>query len=62
MYLPLLIVITISMVKDFIEDLKRHRSDREENNRQVEVLGQAGFVIKRAKDILVGDIIKIHKN
>lgn len=28
MYLPLLIVIAISMVKDFIEDLKRHKSDR----------------------------------
>jgi hypothetical protein len=33
MYIPLLIVMTISMVKDFIEDLKRHKSDREENNR-----------------------------
>jgi phospholipid-transporting ATPase len=62
MYLPLVIVITISMVKDFIEDLKRHKSDRDENNRHIEVLSQAGFVKRRAKDILVGDIIKIKKN
>lgn len=62
MYLPLLIVILISMVKDFVEDLKGHRSDREENNRVIEVLGQAGFVKKRAKDLLVGEIVRVKKN
>lgn len=62
MYVPLLIVITISMIKDFVEDLKRHKSDREENNRYVEVLSQAGFVRRRAKDIRVGDIVKVKKN
>jgi len=28
---PLAIVVSISMVKDFFEDYKRHRSDKEEN-------------------------------
>jgi phospholipid-transporting ATPase len=62
MYLPLIIVILISMTKDFVEDLKRHRSDSKENNRMVEVLGQAGFVLKRAKDILVGELVRVKKN
>ena len=30
-YLPLFVIVAISMVKDLFEDMKRHRSDREEN-------------------------------
>lgn len=35
-YLPLACVLLISALKDIFEDLKRHRSDSEENNRKVE--------------------------
>jgi phospholipid-transporting ATPase len=35
MFLPLTIVVAVSMVKDFIEDWRRHKSDRKENNSQV---------------------------
>lgn len=31
---PLAIVVSISMLKDFAEDYKRHKSDNEENNRK----------------------------
>ena len=31
MLAPLLVVITLTMIKDIYEDLKRHRSDRHEN-------------------------------
>lgn len=43
MALPLSIVVAISMLKDFIEDLKRHKSDKQENNRMVNVLGALSF-------------------
>jgi phospholipid-transporting ATPase len=35
MFLPLTIVVAVSMIKDFIEDLKRHKSDKVENQSQV---------------------------
>jgi phospholipid-transporting ATPase len=35
MFLPLTIVVAVSMVKDFIEDWRRHKSDTKENNSQV---------------------------
>lgn len=34
-YVPLVVVITISALKDLFEDLKRHKSDKEENTRKV---------------------------
>lgn len=35
---PLITVISINGIKNFVEDLKRKRSDQEENNREVEIL------------------------
>lgn len=32
------------MIKDLFEDLKRHKSDSEENNRKVQVLVNGEFV------------------
>ena len=40
---PLAIVISISMLKDFVEDFKRHRSDNEENHRKAERLTVNGW-------------------
>jgi hypothetical protein len=38
MFLPLAFVISVSAIKDFIEDLKRKKTDREENTSNVEIL------------------------
>jgi len=35
MLLPLSFVVLVSMIKDIFEDLKRHQSDKLENNRKV---------------------------
>lgn len=59
MAFPLLIVISISMIKDFVEDLKRHKSDKQENNRMVNVLGGLSFAEKKSKHIRIGDIVRI---
>jgi phospholipid-transporting ATPase len=32
-WLPLMVVVSMSAIKDLIEDRKRHRADAEENNR-----------------------------
>ena len=38
MFFPLVIVVLVSMVKDFFEDWKRRASDKKENHSQIEVL------------------------
>jgi len=62
--MPLSVVILVNSIKDFYEDWKRKKSDDEENNRKVEVydLDKKEFVIKKWKDIFVGNIVKIKKN
>lgn len=61
--MPLSIVILVSMVKDFIEDRKRQKSDDQENNSKVLILQQSGqFEVKRWRDLKVGDIVKVNRN
>jgi len=50
-YIPLIFVVGISMIKDLLEDLKRHASDKEENNKPVFIFQNGDFVLKRWKDI-----------
>ena len=59
-YLPLGVIIMISMIKDFLEDHKRWKSDREENNKNVEVLNDLNnFEIIRWRDLHIGNIVKV---
>ncbi|CAD5164992.1 unnamed protein product [Musa acuminata subsp. malaccensis] len=58
--LPLAFVLGVTAVKDGYEDWRRHRSDRDENNRTAQVLAPGGeFRPKRWKDILVGEVVKV---
>ena len=61
--MPLCVVVVINSIKDFYEDWKRKKSDDEENNRKVEVydLDMEKFVIKKWKDVFVGNIIKVKR-
>ncbi|KAF8724238.1 hypothetical protein HU200_021261 [Digitaria exilis] len=63
--LPLAFVLFVTAVKDAYEDFRRHRSDRQENNRLASVLapGTAGdFQPKRWKHIRVGDVVRVASN
>ena len=62
MAIPLVFVISVSMVKDAFEDYKRHRSDATENEREVKALNRASGVFERRqwKNIIVGDILKVY--
>jgi phospholipid-transporting ATPase len=61
-FIPLTCIICVSALKDLLEDLKRHRSDNEENNKKVKVFFNGQFVDRRWRDIRVGNIVKIHEN
>ena len=57
-------VITVSAVKDIFEDMKRHKADNVENQRQVLRLGkkQESFVLDSWRNLRVGQIVKINQD
>ena len=61
MLMPLGFVVFVSMIKDIIEDIKRHMSDNIENNRKVTVLNPdtGVFEVRFWRDIHVGQIVRI---
>lgn len=56
---PLLFVLCVTAIKDGYEDWRRHRSDRNENNRESLVLQSGDFRPKKWKNIEVGEVVKI---
>lgn len=50
------------MLKDFFEDLSRHRADKEENNRKTQVFENGSFVTKTWQELHIGDIIKVKQD
>ncbi|XP_020687067.1 phospholipid-transporting ATPase 1 [Dendrobium catenatum] len=56
---PLLFVLSVTAIKDGYEDWRRHRSDRNENNREAEVYQFGQFRIKKWKNIHAGEVVKI---
>ncbi|XP_071910255.1 phospholipid-transporting ATPase 1-like isoform X1 [Coffea arabica] len=56
---PLLFVLSVTAIKDGYEDWRRHRSDRNENNREALVLQASEFQHKRWKKMQAGEVVKI---
>ncbi|XVF29726.1 hypothetical protein REPUB_Repub15cG0147100 [Reevesia pubescens] len=56
---PLLLVLCVTAIKDGYEDWRRHRSDRNENNRKALVLQLGEFQMKKWKKIRAGEVVKI---
>uniref|UniRef100_A0A2K6UJF6 Phospholipid-transporting ATPase n=1 Tax=Saimiri boliviensis boliviensis TaxID=39432 RepID=A0A2K6UJF6_SAIBB len=59
---PLLLVLGITAIKDLVDDVARHKMDREINNRTCEVIKDGRFKVAKWKDIQVGDVIRLRKN
>lgn len=59
MGIPLLVVILVSAVKSLFEDLRRHKSDNQENNREVLVWRNNDFIADKWANLRVGDIVKV---
>jgi phospholipid-transporting ATPase len=59
---PLLFVIAISMIKDFIEDSKRRSSDMKENQRKVLKLNGKEVEEVEWLELKTGDLVKVLKD
>ncbi|KAJ6245375.1 putative phospholipid-transporting atpase [Anaeramoeba flamelloides] len=57
---PLVFVLSVTAIREAYEDFLRHRSDKEINNRLVEVLREGEWQKIFWKNIRVGDITKIY--
>ena len=60
---PLLFVIFVCMVKDFVEDRVRQKSDSQENNSITHILGVDGSWREIMwRDVKIGDVLKVQEN
>lgn len=64
---PLAFVLTVTMLKEALDDLSRRHRDREQNNELYEVLNRASLMapeakLVRSKNLKVGDLIRLHKD
>lgn len=59
--LPLIIVVGVSAIKDIIEDLKRKKADKEENESKVLVADYSSqkFIQRDWQDLKIGDKVKV---
>ncbi|XP_017865233.1 PREDICTED: probable phospholipid-transporting ATPase IA isoform X7 [Drosophila arizonae] len=56
---PLVFILSVSAIKEIIEDVKRHRADNEINHRLIERLENGTWTTVRWSELTVGDIIKV---
>ncbi|KAI1885949.1 hypothetical protein AGOR_G00209020 [Albula goreensis] len=59
---PLVLVLSITAVKDATDDYFRHKSDNQVNNRQSQVLINGTLQKEKWMNVRVGDIIKLENN
>ncbi|KAM5298460.1 phospholipid-transporting ATPase FetA-like [Ctenodactylus gundi] len=60
--IPLMIVLSITAVKDAVDDLGRHQNDKKVNNRSVLLLANGRMEEDKWMNVQVGDIIKLKNN
>lgn len=58
---PLIFVLTVTAVKEAVEDYKRNASDNSVNARPVQVLKNEAFTNIEWKEVVVGDIVFVKK-
>ncbi|KAK5605218.1 Phospholipid-transporting ATPase ID [Crenichthys baileyi] len=59
---PLILVLAMTAVKDASDDINRHKSDRQVNNRMVNVLIDGELRNEKWMNVQVGDVIKLESN
>ncbi|XP_060800774.1 probable phospholipid-transporting ATPase IA isoform X1 [Amyelois transitella] len=59
---PLILILSVSAIKEIVEDFKRHRADDETNRRKVEVLRDGRWQTVRWERLQVGDVCKVLNN
>ncbi|XP_054614241.1 phospholipid-transporting ATPase ID-like [Dunckerocampus dactyliophorus] len=58
----LTVVLSITAVKDATDDINRHRSDKEVNNREVSVLINGELQREKWMNVQVGDVVQLENN
>ncbi|XP_046395315.1 probable phospholipid-transporting ATPase IA isoform X5 [Ischnura elegans] len=59
---PLIFILSVSAIKEIVEDVKRHRADGEINHRELEVLRDGHWQWVQWLDVVVGDVVKVHND
>lgn len=59
MFFPLSFVVVLSAIKDLLEDIKRHKEDRNENKKKTRKYTDGKFEETSWEDLHVGDVIKV---
>ncbi|XP_072050739.1 probable phospholipid-transporting ATPase IM [Amphiura filiformis] len=60
--LPLIFVLAVTAIKDGVDDIKRHRSDNQVNNRKSDILVDGELMSTKWQHVQVGDIIRMENN
>lgn len=56
---PWVFILSVSAIKEIVEDIKRTVSDRQLNNRKIKIFKENDWKVVRWKDVKVGDFVKI---
>ena len=59
---PLAIVVIVNMVKDGIEDYRRHVSDSKENSQRAEIATSGSILVKQWRNVRVGDVMVVRNH
>nr|XP_049697064.1 probable phospholipid-transporting ATPase IA isoform X3 [Helicoverpa armigera] len=59
---PLILILSVSAIKEIVEDFKRHRADDETNRRSVDILREGRWSTISWEQLLVGDVCKVVNN
>jgi len=59
---PLIFVLSLTAIKDAYDDIQRHRTDRQVNNRKSQVLRKGYLVDEKWHRVQVGDVIRMENN
>ena len=58
-YLPLFFVLSVSLMREGLEDYSRYKSDKITNRQKVKIVKDGQIIVAQSKDIEVGDIILV---
>uniref|UniRef100_A0A8C6DZ35 Phospholipid-transporting ATPase n=1 Tax=Moschus moschiferus TaxID=68415 RepID=A0A8C6DZ35_MOSMO len=62
LFTPLICLLTIRAIRDLVDDIGRHRSDKIVNNRPCQILMGKSFLWRKWKNLHVGDLVCLHKD
>ncbi|XP_060272455.1 phospholipid-transporting ATPase IK isoform X9 [Ovis aries] len=62
LFVPFVCLLTIRAIRDLVDDIGRHRSDKIVNNRPCQILMGKSFLWRKWKNLHVGDLVCLHKD